>query len=86
MTYDPELDQELARYDGIDGLEVKLMCYGRGEPKIQICRYSQRGAHKWYSKLGRLTVDEAEGLMREALPCLIAAASEGEGGAQTDGV
>lgn len=48
-------------------IEISTRRYDKGEPKIQITRYSQNhdGTKKEYKKLGRLTSWEFKELLRE---------------------
>lgn len=71
MPYDQSLDESLWQEKvgvGEYTLEVKVMRYNNGVPKISLQRF--RG--EMFSKLGRLTVEEAEAM----LPLIEKAAQE----------
>ncbi|MFP4473058.1 MAG: hypothetical protein ACLFPX_04200 [Candidatus Omnitrophota bacterium] len=74
MPYDQSLDKELFKdvkeFDGTR-ITVGVFQYNEGEKKMQIVRENQTQTDGWrFSKLGRMTKDEAEGiipLMQKAL-------------------
>jgi len=60
MAYDPKQDVVMwSVEEPALGLEVSLVRYGSGAPKVQLSRYKRDGATKVYQKLGRVTVPEA---------------------------
>lgn len=69
MPYDQNLDESLWQKKvevGEYNLEVKIMRYNKGTPKINLQRF--RGER--FTKLGRLTMEEAEAvipLMKHAI-------------------
>ena len=74
MPYDPKLDEKLFSKSfetETDRLSVSIYSYNKGQQKLQISRESKTGEGETkFSKLGRLTKEEAEGilpLVQEAL-------------------
>lgn len=65
MAFDPSLDKELNKKEkAFDDTKiiVSVMSYNGGKPKIQISRQN-RNENGWiFSKLGRLTEEEAKAL------------------------
>lgn len=71
MAYDKALDREVFGKDipfETTKIRVSIMSYNEGEPKIQLGRMNLNvDSGDWrYSKLGRLTAEEAKGV-HEAL-------------------
>ena len=65
MVFDPTQDEVLcirAEEFGDVHLEVKLVRYKQGEPKIQIARFAIKEPDRdvRYMRLGRMTLDEAK--------------------------
>jgi hypothetical protein len=58
--YNASLDTTLWSNENAElGLEVKVVQYNSGEPKVQITRFEANGSTKVYQKLGRMTMQEA---------------------------
>lgn len=73
--YDHTLDRCLAEAppfysQGNEIVKVRVMQYSESEPKVQISRYFQDLGEEHPTKLGRLTVAEAEHVLA-VLPALI---------------
>ena len=65
MVFDPTQDEVLCirtEEFGDVHLEVKLVSYKQGEPKIQISRFAIKEPNREvkYMRLGRMTLDEAK--------------------------
>ncbi len=62
MAFDPNLDKELSsesvEFEGTR-ISVKVMSYNDGPPKMQLSRENKRNDEYAFTKLGRLTKEEA---------------------------
>ena len=67
MPYDKELDKEVFKDEkefGNTKIVVGVYSYNNADPKLQIAREIKNTDGQWqYSKLGRLTKEEAESVM-----------------------
>ena len=67
MAFDPELDQTLDSKElnfGNTRIIVSIKQYNEGMKKIQIGRENNRNDEWAFSKLGRLTKEEAQGVAK----------------------
>ena len=65
MAFDPNLDKQLFKAEkqfDATKIIVEIRSYNDGQPKAQISRNNYRDDRWVFSKLGRLTKDEAEAL------------------------
>lgn len=82
MPYD-ESKNEVIISVGFDAdndtfIEISVVSYNGGEPKIQLSRYTMDGEERKYRKLGRLTFSEATKLCAALPPIVESNAPEAE--------